>query len=74
MAKPIQYCKVKKSKNKNLIKKKGYTNFFWRDYTWNFPQHGKGNILSSPGGKNSPIEDKHKEKHTKTRTKKTNKD
>ena len=28
---------------------------FWRDYTWKFPYHGKGNIQSSPRGTKSPI-------------------
>ena len=39
---------------------------FWRDYRWKFPQHGKGNSQSSPRGTKSPIQDKPKEKHTKT--------
>ena len=47
---------------------------FWRDYSWKFPQHGKGNSLPSPRGIKSPIEDKPKEKHTKTHTDQTNKD
>ena len=38
---------------------------FWRDYSWKFPQHGKGNSQSSPRGTKSPIQDKPKEKHTK---------
>ena len=28
---------------------------FWRDYTWKFSHHGKGNIQSSPRGTKSPI-------------------
>ena len=24
-------------------KKKGYEKIFWRDYSWKFPEHGKGN-------------------------------
>ena len=28
---------------------------FWRDYSWKFPQHGKGNSQSSPRGTKSPI-------------------
>ena len=43
-------------------KKKGMRNF-WRDYSWKFPQHGKGNSQSSPRGAKSPIQDKPKEKH-----------
>ena len=43
----------------------------WRDYSWKFPQHGKGN---SPRGAKSPIEDKLKKKHAKTHTNETNKD
>ena len=46
---------------------------FWRDYSWKFPQHGKGNSQSSPRGTKSPIQDKPKEKHTKTHTNQTNK-
>ena len=34
---------------------------FWRDYSWKFPQHGKGNSQSSPRGTKSPIRDKPKE-------------
>ena len=47
---------------------------FWRDYSWKFTQHGRGNSQSSPRGKESPIQDKHKEKHAKTHTNQTNKD
>ena len=32
---------------------------FWRDYSWKFPQHGKGNSQSSPRNAKSPIQDKH---------------
>ena len=28
---------------------------FWRDYSWKFPQHGKGNSQSSPRGRKNPI-------------------
>ena len=41
---------------------------FWRDYSWKFPQDGKGNSQSSPRGTKSPIQDKLKEKHAKTHT------
>ena len=41
---------------------------FWRDYSWKFPQHGKGNGQSSPWGTKCPIQDKPKEKHTKAHT------
>ena len=47
---------------------------FWRDYSWKFPQHGKGNSQSSPRGAKSPIQDKPKEKHAQTHTNQTNKD
>ena len=47
---------------------------FWRDYGWNFPQHRKGNSQSSPRGTKSPIQDKPKEKYTKTHTDQTNQD
>ena len=47
---------------------------FWRDYSWKFPQHGKGNTQLSPRGTKSPIQDKPKEKHAKTHTNQTNKD
>ena len=46
---------------------------FWRDYSWKFPQHGKGNSQSSPRGAKSSIQDKPKEKHTKKHTNQTNK-
>ena len=35
--------------------KKGMRHF-WRDYSWKFPQHGKGNSQSSPSGTESPIQ------------------
>ena len=28
---------------------------FWKDYTWKFPQHGKGNSQSNPRGTQSHI-------------------
>ena len=46
---------------------------FLRDYSWKFPQHGKGNSQSNPRGTKSPIQDKSKEKHAKTHTNPTNK-
>ena len=39
-----------------------------------FPQHWTGNSKSNPWGTKSPIQDKPKEKHTKTHTNQTNKD
>ena len=54
-------------------KKGGGWEHFWRDYSWKFPHHRKGNSQSSPRGK-SPIQGKPKEKHTKTHTNQTNKD
>ena len=47
---------------------------FWSDYCWKFPQHGKGNSQSSPGGTKNPIQDKPKKKCTKIPTNQTNKD
>ena len=47
---------------------------FWRDYSWKFSQHGKGNSQSCLRGTKSPIQDKPKEKYTKTHIKETNKD
>ena len=47
---------------------------FWRDYSWKFPQHGKGNNQSSPSGTKSPIQDKPKEKPAKTHTNQTTND
>ena len=46
---------------------------FWRDYSWNFPQHGKGNSQLTPIGTKRPIQDKRKEEHTKTHSNQTNK-
>ena len=54
-------------------KKRVWENF-WRDYSWKFPQHGKGNSQSNSKGAKSPIQDKPKEKHVKTHTNQTNKD
>ena len=45
---------------------------FWRDYSWKFPLHGKGN--SQVQEVQSPIQDKPKEKHAKTHTNQINKD
>ena len=33
---------------------------FWRDYSWEFPQHGKGNSQSNPRDTKTPIQDKPK--------------
>ena len=46
---------------------------FWRDYSWKFPKHGKGNSESSSRSTES-IQDKPKEKDAKTHTNHTNKD
>ena len=35
---------------------------FWRDYSWKFPQHGKGNSKSSARITKSPIQEKNKGK------------
>ena len=55
-------------------KKKGYEKIFWRDYSWKFPQDGKGNSQLNPRGAKTPIQEKPKEKHTKTHSNQTNKD
>ena len=44
---------------------------FGRDYSWKFAQHGKGNSQSSLRGAKSSIQDKPKQKHTKTHTNQT---
>ena len=43
-------------------------------FSWKFSQHGKGNSQSCLRGTKSPIQDKPKEKYTKTHIKETNKD
>jgi len=58
---------------RRIGKEKVWENF-WRDYSWKFPQHGKGKSKSSPRGTKSPIQDKPKEKHAKIHTNQTNKD
>ena len=54
-------------------RKKGWE-YFWRDYCWKFPQHGKGNSQSTSRSTKSPIQDKPEEKHTKIHTNQTKKD
>ena len=55
-------------------KKKGYEKIFEEIIVENFPNmDGKGNSQSSPRGSKSPIQDKPKEKHTKTHINQTNK-
>ena len=44
---------------------------FGRDYSWKFAQHGKGNSQSSLRGAKSSVQDKPKQKHTKTHTNQT---
>ena len=63
----IEGSQKKKRKRKDMKN-------FWRDYSWKSPQHGKGNSQSSPRGTKSPIQDKPKEKCTKTHTNQTSKD
>ena len=41
---------------------------FWRDYSWKFPQNGKGSSQSSPRCTKSPIQSKPNEKHAKIHT------
>ena len=38
---------------------------FWRNYSWKFPQHGKGTSQSSPRGAKSSIQDKSRRNMTK---------
>ena len=54
-------------------KKKGYEKNFEEIIVENFPKKEKEN-QSSPRGAKNPIEDKPKEKHTKTHSNQTNKD
>ena len=54
-------------------KKKGYEKIFEEIIVENFPKLEK-EIVPSPRGTKSPIQDKPKEKHTKTHTNQTNKD
>ena len=68
----IQFIGVPEKEDKE-DQKRVWENF-WRDYSWKFPQYGKGNSQSSPRGTKSPIQNKPKEKHTKTHTNQTNKD
>ena len=53
--------------------KKRYKKKKLREYSWKFPQHGKGNSQSSPRSAKSPIQDKLKEKHTETHINETTK-
>ena len=46
----------------------------FRDYSWKFPQHGKGNSQSNLRSTKSPVQDKPKEKHTKIHTNQNKKD
>ena len=52
-------------------KKRVWENF-WRDYSWKFPQHGKGNSQSSPRSTKTPIQDKPKVEHAETHTNQPN--
>ena len=36
------------------VKERVWENF-WKDYSWKFPQHGKGNSQLNPRGTKSPI-------------------
>ena len=53
--------------------KKDYKKIFEEIIVENFPQHGKENSQSSQRGTKSPIQDKLKEKHTKTHINHANK-
>jgi len=52
-------------------KKKGYEKIFEEIIVENFPNMEKEIVKSSPRGAESPIQDKPKEKHTKTHTNQT---
>ena len=65
-----QIIGVPEEKQKN----KGYEKIFEEIMVENFPKHGKENSQSSPRGAKSPIQDKPKEKYTKTHPNQTNKD
>ena len=54
-------------------KKKGCEKI-WGDYSWKFSQHGKGNSQSSPRSMKSAIQEKPKEKQSKTHNNQTNKE
>ena len=54
-------------------KKKGYKKHFEEIIVENFPKMEKRNSQPSSTGTESPIQDKAKEKHTKTHTNQTNK-
>ena len=47
---------------------------FKRNYSWKFPQHGKGNSQLTRRGTKNPIQVKPKEKDTKTHSNQTKKD
>ena len=55
-------------------KKKEYEKKFEEIIVENFPKQGKGNSQPSSKRWKSPIQDKSKEKHTKTHTNQTNND
>ena len=69
----FKHTNIYRSPRRRREKERIWENF-WRDYSWKFPQHGKGNSQSSPRGTKSPIQYKLKEKHAKTHTNQTNKD
>ena len=66
----IQIIEVPEEEEKN----KRYKKISEEIYSWKCPQHGKGNSQSTPRGTKSPIQDKSKEKNTKTHTNQTTKD
>ena len=56
----LNYMSPRRRREKERV-----SEIFLRDYSWKFPQHGKGNGQSIPRGTKSPIQDKPKEKHAK---------
>ena len=69
----LKWLSSSSSSRRRREKEKVWENF-WRDYSWEFPQHRKRNSQSSLRGTKSPIQDKPKEKHAKTHTNQSNKD
>ena len=59
----LNYMSPRRRREKERVSEK-----VLRDYSWKFPQHGKGNSQSSQRGIKSPTQDKPKEKHVKTHT------
>ena len=59
----MKHTNIYRGPRKRREKERVWENF-WRDYSWKFPQRGKGNSQSGPRDTKSTIQDKPKEKHT----------